>query len=193
MYLYPTLVATPLVACAVLQLCCAAGVVVTASHNPAPYNGYKVYHCNGCQIIPPHDAGIAAQIEAHTDLWPLMDAAAVWAHPLLRDPTPLVLPTYLSYLQVCTSTWQPDMSGALACVRGEPCTAQNALCAVLSSSTVLKNCPHLLIEQRCGCKALIVCHGRIRQPSHAWSGAYAPQRLLTREAKCRTIYASGAP
>ncbi len=53
---------TPLGAFAVKTLGAAAGVVVTASHNPPEYNGYKVYWGNGAQIIPPTDAGIAAQI-----------------------------------------------------------------------------------------------------------------------------------
>jgi phosphomannomutase len=55
---------TPLVAFALKHLDAAAGVVVTASHNPPAYNGYKVYWDNGAQIVPPTDAGIAAAIDA---------------------------------------------------------------------------------------------------------------------------------
>jgi phosphomannomutase len=55
---------TPLVAFAVKHLRTAAGVVVTASHNPPEYNGFKVYWSNGAQIIPPHDQGISAAIES---------------------------------------------------------------------------------------------------------------------------------
>ena len=58
------LVPTPLVAYATLKLGAACGVVVTASHNPPAYNGYKVYWENGAQIVPPHDVGIAAAIDA---------------------------------------------------------------------------------------------------------------------------------
>ena len=56
-------VPTPLVGCAVKALRAAAGVVVTASHNPPEYNGYKVYWENAAQIVPPVDARIAAAIE----------------------------------------------------------------------------------------------------------------------------------
>lgn len=61
-YWYEKLVHTPLVPFAVMHKGAAAGVMVTASHNPAQDNGYKVYWSNGCQIIPPHDQGIAATI-----------------------------------------------------------------------------------------------------------------------------------
>ncbi len=61
---FEDLAPTPLVGFAVLDQGAAAGVVITASHNPPEYNGYKVYWQDGAQIIPPHDAGIAAAIEA---------------------------------------------------------------------------------------------------------------------------------
>ena len=58
------LTATPVCARAVVACGAAAGIMVTASHNPPEYNGYKVYWSNGAQIIPPHDGGIAAAIDA---------------------------------------------------------------------------------------------------------------------------------
>lgn len=62
-YLTEKVAPTPLVAFGVRHLGTAAGIVVTASHNPPAYNGFKVYWDNGAQIIPPHDSGIAAQID----------------------------------------------------------------------------------------------------------------------------------
>ncbi|SHE32845.1 phospho-sugar mutase [Vibrio gazogenes] len=62
-YLTDQVAPTPVVAYGIRQLNTAAGVVVTASHNPPEYNGFKVYWENGAQIIPPHDQGIAQAIE----------------------------------------------------------------------------------------------------------------------------------
>ncbi|EGR2121522.1 phospho-sugar mutase [Vibrio cholerae] len=62
-YLTYQVAATPIVAFGVRHFNAAAAVVVTASHNPPEYNGFKVYWENGAQIIPPHDAGIAACID----------------------------------------------------------------------------------------------------------------------------------
>ncbi len=74
-YLTEKVAPTPVAAFGVVRLGAAAGVVVTASHNPPEYNGYKVFWENGAQIIPPHDAGIAAAIvaAANEDI-PLIDA-----------------------------------------------------------------------------------------------------------------------
>jgi phosphoglucomutase len=64
---YESITHTPLVPFGVRHLGAVAGVMITASHNPAQDNGYKVYWSNGCQIIPPHDAGIAAAILKNQD------------------------------------------------------------------------------------------------------------------------------
>ena len=82
-YLTKQIAATPLVAFGVLHLGAGAGIVVTASHNPPQYNGYKVYWGNGAQIIPPHDSGIAACIEkAATEQikLPTLDEALMAGH-----------------------------------------------------------------------------------------------------------------
>jgi phosphomannomutase len=64
---------TPVLAFAIRQLGCAAGVMVTASHNPPQDNGYKVYLDDGMQIVPPADAEISAHIAEVTALGRVSD------------------------------------------------------------------------------------------------------------------------
>ena len=62
-YLYPELMPTPALSFAVRYFGCSAGVVVTASHNPSKYNGYKVYGPDGCQITTEAAETILSEIE----------------------------------------------------------------------------------------------------------------------------------
>lgn len=61
--IYPELMPTPCLSFAVRQLKCAAGIMITASHNPSKYNGYKVYGPDGCQITTEAAAEILAHIK----------------------------------------------------------------------------------------------------------------------------------
>ncbi|HEY1087433.1 MAG TPA: phospho-sugar mutase [Archangium sp.] len=63
-HVFEDLSPTPVTAFGLSKLGAAAAVMVTASHNPPEYNGYKVYWGNGAQIVPPHDTGIAKAIDA---------------------------------------------------------------------------------------------------------------------------------
>lgn len=66
-YLFSDLRPTPLVSYTCRQKKCSAGIVITASHNPPEYNGYKVYWSDGAQILPPHDKGIIQEVEHIAD------------------------------------------------------------------------------------------------------------------------------
>lgn len=66
-YIFESLRPTPELSFAVRHLGCAAGINITASHNPPEYNGYKVYWEDGAQITPPHDTGIMSEVKAISD------------------------------------------------------------------------------------------------------------------------------
>lgn len=61
-YIFKDLRPTPELSFTARYLKCSAGVVVTASHNPKEYNGYKVYWSDGGQVVPPHDKGIIKEV-----------------------------------------------------------------------------------------------------------------------------------
>ncbi len=66
-YIYPELMPTPMLSFAVRELNCDSGIVITASHNPAKYNGYKVYGSDGCQMTP-QAADIVLEKISHVDV-----------------------------------------------------------------------------------------------------------------------------
>lgn len=67
-FLFSALRPTPELSFAIRELKCQSGIVVTASHNPKEYNGYKVYWEDGGQIVSPHDKNIIAEVQKITDI-----------------------------------------------------------------------------------------------------------------------------
>lgn len=61
-YLFENLRPTPLVSYAIRKLGCQSGIMITASHNPKEYNGYKAYWNDGAQVLGPHDRNIIAEV-----------------------------------------------------------------------------------------------------------------------------------
>lgn len=67
-YLFEDLRPTPELSFAIRHLGCQGGVVLTASHNPKEYNGYKAYWDDGAQLVPPHDKNVITEVEKITDV-----------------------------------------------------------------------------------------------------------------------------
>ena len=67
-FLYNTLMPTPVLSFTVKHLGCTAGIVLTASHNPKEYNGYKIYDENGCQLVPRYANKVIDFVNAVTDI-----------------------------------------------------------------------------------------------------------------------------
>ena len=85
-YVFDSLRPTPELSFAVRELGCISGIVITASHNPREYNGYKVYWEDGAQITPPHDKNILAEVAKVTlfDMVKTMERAAAEEAGLYR-------------------------------------------------------------------------------------------------------------
>ena len=106
---------TPTTAWAVTALDAGAGVMVTASHNPPAYNGYKVYWGNGAQIIPPHDTGIAAAIgreekKGRSDELPMPELAHARERGLVVDLDESLHDRYLA--DVVALRAKPELDGS---------------------------------------------------------------------------------
>jgi phosphomannomutase len=106
-HLLPPRQPTPLLAFAIRQLGAAAGIMITASHNPPADNGYKLYLGDGAQIIPPVDAQIEAAIGG---LGPLSAVPAATASPLISQHGDEVAQAYVAAI-VAASPGLPVPAG----------------------------------------------------------------------------------
>jgi len=75
---------TPLVSFGCRHLKCSAAIMITASHNPPEYNGYKVYWSDGCQVLPPHDKGIIEEVDKIADFSEVKRAESLKS-PLIEE------------------------------------------------------------------------------------------------------------
>lgn len=100
-YVFPSLKPTPMLSFALKYLGCTAGLVVTASHNPAEYNGYKVYWEDGGQVTAPRDKEIIEEVQAVTDFGQVktMDEAAARGQGLYETIGPQVDAAYMEELK----------------------------------------------------------------------------------------------
>ena len=111
-YLYKELMPTPMLSYAVRALSCDAGVVVTASHNPAKYNGYKAYGADGCQLGP-DAADYVLSIMNQVDIFDgvkTMDFDAAVKEGSIEYVGQDLIEEYLDQVQACRVAPQADVS-----------------------------------------------------------------------------------
>lgn len=82
-YIYPDIRPTPMVSFGCRYKKSISAIMVTASHNPPQYNGYKVYWDDGAQVLPPHDQGIIDEVNKITDL-SMIKSVDTMKHPLIQ-------------------------------------------------------------------------------------------------------------
>jgi phosphoglucomutase len=106
-YLFTSLRPTPVVSYSVRKLACTAGIVVTASHNPAEYNGYKVYWSDGGQIVPPHDIAIINEVNAVSGKVKTMNKDEAVKNGLLIYIDTLIDEPYVDLVKSCS--YRPEL------------------------------------------------------------------------------------
>lgn len=112
-YLLDNFVATPFVPFAIGHFHAAAGIMVTASHNPKQDNGYKVYWGNGAQIIPPHDLNISKFIQENLKPWQQYDLNSLHNHSLVKRVTEQVADAYMLAIVKMSSRRAKNSSSTL--------------------------------------------------------------------------------
>ncbi|WP_154017883.1 phospho-sugar mutase [Candidatus Protochlamydia phocaeensis] len=101
-YLFKNIRPTPLVSFGCRYKNCLAAIMVTASHNPPEYNGYKVYWSDGAQIVPPQDQGIINEVVKITDPTMVKKVEAL-SHPLIHEIEEEVDQAYLKAITTLQS------------------------------------------------------------------------------------------
>ncbi|MDA3941479.1 MAG: phospho-sugar mutase [Spirochaetia bacterium] len=109
-YLFTSLRPTPVVSYTVRKLGCTAGIVVTASHNPAEYNGYKVYWSDGGQIVPPHDVAIINEVNTVTGKVKTMNKEKAIEQGVLIYTDKLIDEPYIELVKSCS--FRPELMKA---------------------------------------------------------------------------------
>ena len=103
---------TPLVPFGVCELGAAAGIMITASHNPPQDNGYKVYWENGCQITSPHDSGISAAIDANLNPIVSVDPGLIGAKAIQTESVDAQVRT--SYYRIINRIMSKDLESSVS-------------------------------------------------------------------------------
>ncbi len=117
-YVFPAIVPTPAVSFAVRHLGCSGGINMTASHNPAAYNGYKAYGPDGCQIVTEAADAISAAI-AEVDMFEGVKAAdfdGAVADGRIRWIDDEVLDCFIDAVQACSAATEADRQTPLRLV-----------------------------------------------------------------------------
>lgn len=97
-FLFKEIRPTPLVSFGCRYKHCIAAVMITASHNPPEYNGYKVYWSDGGQLVPPHDEGVMREVSKITDL-SLVKSSNSLKNPLIEEINGEVDSAYFKIIQ----------------------------------------------------------------------------------------------